>query len=204
MKFANIFTSSLVSKYGYSENDLLANAEMVNKGYDVNYLEAVLSNELKQRIEDDNVEICLIHEDDHYTIFPEGTVLLRRGVSAMFTTVDEKPYILINTMLFDAPVSFMETALKHELVHFKQWAEQRLSFVDEGIVWEGELYTYEYITSNTEDYNTQWRSLPWETEAYANMFSDEEFSEMLINETPSARAKIVELLTLANKTHLIK
>lgn len=208
MKFANIFSNDVLNdKYGFDTKALEENAGYVNYSYDTDYFSNVLDTELKSVITDSTIQVCVISAKDHYQCFPQGTIFMREGYGGVFTVHENQPWILVNAELFDGDAVFVDMSIRHELVHYQQWIDNRIFFCDEGIVWEGEFYSREFLDGEyvASFSDAQWKILPWETEAYSAMFTDEQINKMLrVLPIGLERSNLLELLTVTNRTHLIK
>ena len=133
-------------------------------------LKLSLSKATKLRL--GGVNICTMSSRYHQTIVGrELHPVVDMDVSTFFTTINGKPWILINS---DVPL--MEVTVIHEAIHLDQFLRGDLHFVEGGTVWKGTLYPKALIdkTTTPEQIMYQWRSLPWELEAYALQFSDEQ------------------------------
>jgi hypothetical protein len=75
-------------------------------------------------------------------------------VEAQVIQVDKDEY----EILLRDDVENLRTALAHELIHVKQYAEGRLADTNLGMFWEGK-----FIDTNKVKYS----DLPWEVEAHA-------------------------------------
>lgn len=95
------------------------------------------------------------------------------NITALFSVnSDGLPIIYINLGKFG--LNELVPMLRHEMVHYDQWArgDFRVLDGDSGIVWRGREYSSEELESISE------YDKPWEREAYGLMYTDEALTEL--------------------------
>lgn len=115
----------------------------------------------------DEIKVLGSSEKEMREAFEKGGVdpNLVSPAGALFTTLDNEPYLFINTDVLFNNIDM----IKHELIHYQQWKRGDLIFDHEkGVIWKGQVWDKEIIqTSLQGDIALADQLLfPWEVEAY--------------------------------------
>tara|TARA_B100001057_G_scaffold463613_1_gene517946 strand:+ start:165927 stop:166589 length:663 start_codon:yes stop_codon:yes gene_type:complete len=170
MKFENFFEdpNSRSALTVYSKEQRRAMAKACNNAEFIRKVKHTLSSRTKKMLE--GVNIVQVSARFHQSIAGrELRPIIDYDVSTFFTTVNGKPWIIINS---DIPLA--EVTLVHEAIIFEQWRRGDLNFVEKGVVWKGTIYPNDLIAETFTDdkKNEQWKYLPWKLEAFGRQFTD--------------------------------
>lgn len=172
MQFENFFTdeNSRTALRDFPKDIRREMGKAVNNGEYIRRLKHTLSSRTKKMLE--GVSIVQLSARHHQSIAGrELRPIIEFDVSTFFTTVNGKPWIIINS-----DVALAEVTLVHEAIIFEQWKRGDLQFVEGGVVWKGTLYPNELIAETFTDdkKQEQWKYLPWKLEAFGRQFTDEQ------------------------------
>ena len=151
----------------------------VNYSKHIKMAERLIPDDVQDMLKDVPVMLISMAVDDAVHEFADFSYYLRDAdydIGAMFACHTDPDIcgIVIPVERLHDPY-YLRHSIVHELVHYNQWKRGDFQADPEGqgLLWKGELYTYEYLAESdkmsfSDSLKWQIENLPWEDEAYGS------------------------------------
>tara|TARA_B110000196_G_scaffold297389_1_gene288432 strand:+ start:388 stop:1023 length:636 start_codon:yes stop_codon:yes gene_type:complete len=173
-------------------NHTLNGHSIINADFIIEAMRNTFSPQFFEDSKDRN--FCFVSVTGLRQLIPNAFPVFDTNIGAFFKVFNGVPVVVVN---IDTP--FVEAILRHEVTHYKQFERGDFLYVETEATtyWKGEPFTDQVIAGmglDKIDPVHWWRHLPWELEAYATMYTDEEITNLrnLIGEYEKEHCKSIE------------